>query len=281
MTLREAVAAGARELEEACPGSPFLDASLLMASVLGCAREALLARLPEPLSDETIDAFRTLIDRRRLGEPVAYILGFREFYGRRFAVDGRVLVPRPETELLVEAALAALPAPSTGASLRAHDGFAGSGCVGITLAAERPDLDISLSDASEEALELCALNSRSILGRELPMALGLGLAAAKAPLDLITANPPYVASSFVDGMRAAGNVEPRMALDGGAFGLDPYAPLARDAYALLRSGGTLVAEIGDEQGAAVSFLFEQAGFSDIRVLKDLAGQDRVVLGVRP
>lgn len=285
MTLREALAEGTEGLLGGPSDSPFLDASLLLAAAVGVSRDALLARLPEEASPAALGAYRAALSRRAVGEPVAYILGYKEFYGRNFLVDRRVLVPRPDTELLVEAALEALPPPGdpawTERAIRAHDAFSGSGCVGISLAAERPALEVSLSDASEGALELCALNAAALLGRELPASLGDVLSAARGPLDLITANPPYVTSAFVDGMEAAGCVEPRLALDGGSDGLVLYGRLAAEALGLLAPGGTLLAEISEEQGAAVAGAFETAGFVGVRVLRDLAGLDRVVGGRAP
>lgn len=285
MTLREALAEGTEGLLGGPSDSPFLDASLLLAAAAGVSRDALLARLPDEAAPTALSAYRTALARRAAGEPIAYILGYKEFYGRNFLVDRRVLVPRPDTELLVEAALDALPTPGDPAwsarAPRAHDAFAGSGCVGISLAAERPGLELSLSDASEDALELCAANAAALLGRALPASLGDVLSAARGPLDLITANPPYVKSAFVDGMEAAGCVEPRLALDGGPDGLALYGRLAAEALGLLAPGGTLLAEIGEEQGEAVAEAFMAAGFVQVRVLKDLAGLDRVVGGRAP
>ncbi len=282
MTLREAVAEGSLSIGAAFPESPFLDATLLLAGAMGRPRDRILALLPDELPPESLMRYRGLVARRARGEPLAYLTGEREFFGRAFMVDGRALIPRPETELLVEAALQALPpASADGRRPRAHDCFTGSGCVGISLAAERPDLDMSLSDCSADALKLCEANCRALLGFIPPLALGSVLSAARGPLDLLTANPPYVTSDLSDCIRAGGNTEPRLALDGGPEGLDFYGPLAAEAWELLAPGGTLAAEIGDEQGDAVRAIFEKQGFRDLRVLRDLAGQDRVALGVRP
>ena len=248
--------------------------------------------MPDEVPPAALDAYRGLVARRASGEAVAYIIGYKEFYGRRYAVDSRVLVPRPDTELLVEVALSLLP-PADGAAggetsptsglprgLRCHDAFTGSGCVGITLAAELPDLEVSLSDASDGALELARLNVRAVLGRDLDARAGDVLSAATAPLDLVTANPPYVTAALTDAIMAEGSREPRLALDGGERGLDLYPAVASQAYALLRDGGALAAEIGEEQGPAVRAILEAAGFGDVAVHQDLAGHDRVVEGVK-
>ena len=238
--------------------------------------------MPDEVVPSALEAYRALVARRASGEPVAYLVGNKEFYGRRYAVDSRVLIPRPDTELLVQVALSLLPRTGGGENrpARCHDAFTGSGCVGITLAAERPDIQVSVSDASEGALAVCRVNSRVVLGRELDARIGDILSAASAPLDLITANPPYVSASYTDGMMAEGSREPRLALDGGETGLDLYPGLADQAFALLADGGALAVEIGEEQGPAVYAMFGTAGFLEVAVHGDLAGHDRVVSGVK-
>jgi release factor glutamine methyltransferase len=150
----------------------------------------------------------------------------------------------------------------------------------VTLAAERPDVEVSLSDSSPAALEAARANARELLGRELDARLGDVLSAARGPLDLIVANPPYVTRELTDRLLATGDGEPRMALDGGELGLDIYPALAEQAYALLADGGRLAVEIGEEQGRAVSDILEAAGVGGVRVHADLAGSDRVVSGGR-
>ncbi|MBU0929272.1 MAG: peptide chain release factor N(5)-glutamine methyltransferase [Spirochaetes bacterium] len=280
MTVRAALAEGTGALEGSCPGSPFLDAALLLSSSMGMERDRLLASMPDEVPPGPLERYRALLSRRRSGVSVAYILGYKEFYGRRYAVDPRVLVPRPDTEILVETALALLP-PAGGIPsrrVRCHDAFTGSGCVGITIAAERPDVEVSLSDASPDALAVCAANARAVLGRDLELGIGDVLSAAAWPLDLVVANPPYVSTVLTDEIEAAGGSEPRSALDGGELGLDLYPALARQAFALLAEGGALVAEIGEEQGRAVKAIFEDAGFVGVEIRADLAGADRVVSG---
>ncbi|MBN2874593.1 MAG: peptide chain release factor N(5)-glutamine methyltransferase, partial [Spirochaetales bacterium] len=154
MTVRAALSEGTGSLKGSAPETPFLDAALLLGLAMHCTRERVLASMPDEVPSSALDAYRGYLARRNAGEPIAYLLGYREFYGRRFAVDSRVLVPRPETELLVDIALSALsppvPPPSAGTPSRQryHDAFTGSGCVGISIAAERPELEVSLSDAS-------------------------------------------------------------------------------------------------------------------------------------
>jgi len=282
MNVRAALAEGSVALEGARSGTPFLDAALLLGHALGLSRSRLLASLPDELALEAYEAYGGFLARRLAGEPVAYIVGAKEFYGRAFFVDARVLVPRPETELLVELALERLPPVGSGI-VRCHDAFCGSGCVGLSLAAERPDIELSLSDLSKDALEVCKANAAALLGSGRRVAIERGdvLSAATGPLDLVTANPPYVSTLFVDGLKAEGNAEPRLALDGGPRGLDPYPLIAGQALALLKPGAWLLLEIGDEQGGAVAELLVSKDYLDVEVHRDLAGLDRAVSGRRP
>jgi len=280
VNVRAALAEGSGALEGSRPGSPFLDAALLLGLAMGLERDRVLASMPDEVPPDALRAYRASVERRISGEPVAYILGYKEFFGRRFAVDPRVLVPRPDTELLVETALALLPLQGATSGPRCHDAFTGSGCVGVTIAAERPDAAVSLSDASPEALSLASANARALLGRDLSASLGDILSAARGPLDLIVANPPYVTRALTDELLGSGDAEPRMALDGGERGLDLYPALAAQAYALLGDGGALAVEIGEEQGSDVMAIFEAAGFVDVAPHMDLAGHDRVVAGVK-
>ena len=284
MTVREALTEGAGLIARVLPETPYLDACLLLAQALGTERSRLLAMLPDPVPATMLEEYHASVARRASGESVAYIIGWREFYGHRFAVDNRVLAPRPETELLVDTILANLPLPRPAddprGPVRYHDGFTGSGCVGISLAIERPDVEVSFSDVSDDALAVCRANALSLTGRVLDIRQGRILSAARGVFDAISANPPYVGKSLTEDIAAAGSLEPRLALDGGEAGLDLYPALAGEAFGLLGPGGCLAVEIGDEQGAAVRDIFARAGFSDIQVLGDLAGQDRVVLGVK-
>jgi len=280
VNVRAALAEGSGALEGSRPGSPFLDAALLLGFAMGLERDRVLAAMPDEVPPDALRAYRASVERRISGEPVAYILGYKEFFGRRFAVDPRVLVPRPDTELLVETALALLPRPDAARRPRCHDAFTGSGCVGVTIAAERPDADVSLSDASPGALALASANARALLGRDLDAILGDVLSAARGPLELIVANPPYVTRALTDELLGSGDAEPRMALDGGELGLDLYPAIAAQAFALLARGGALALEIGEEQGPAVAALLEAAGFDGVTVHTDLAGSDRVVSGVK-
>ncbi len=288
MTVRTALAEGTGALERSRPGSPFLDAVLLLGFALKADKARLLSSMPDEVDPLALVDFRLYIERRASGESVAYIVGYKEFYGRRFAADPRALVPRPDTELLVEVALSLLPPPGATSNapqggdgptaIRCHDACTGSGCVGISIAAERPDIEVSLSDISPDALELARANARSILGRELDATGGDLLSGATGTFDLIVANPPYVTAALADEILSEGGREPRGALDGGRLGLELYPALAAQAWDRLRAGGALAVEIGEEQGPAVAALLEAAGFTAVTIHRDLAGSDRVVAG---
>jgi len=283
MVARAALSEGAAALASVSD-TPFLDASLLLARALDVSRERALALGPDEIPAPAREAFGELVGRRASGEPVAYLLGTKEFHGLEFRVDGRVLCPRPDTELLVEAALeASLALAAAGrAPVRIHDAFTGSGAVAVALAAELGDgAAVTMSDLSPAALELARDNSRALLGRELPSSKSDCMEGVEGPFDLVTANPPYVTSAFCDGIYAAGGREPRLALDGGADGLDLYRRLVPRARAVLTPGGFLAVEIGEEQGGSVSALFREAGFGGVEVLRDLAGHERVVRGRAP
>ncbi len=261
--------------------SPRLDAELLLASVLGCDRIRLILEADRPLAPAELEHYRGLHKRRRRGEPVAYLRGEREFYGRPFHVDARVLVPRPETEHLVEVALARTRHLSL--SARVLDLCTGSGCVAITLAKERPTTAVIAADVSPGALEVARLNALrlgamiGLVRSELFSALG----AYAGKLDLVTANPPYIPDAAYAGLPPdIRDFEPRLALASGADGLDVTRRIVAESPAMLAPGGILAIEIDDSAAEAVTALFAAAGFCDVVVTRDYAGRDRVVSGRR-
>src|SRR6266545_660288 len=195
--------------------APRLTAEVLLAHALGCDRVRLYLDFDKPLGPDELVRYRGLVKRRAEGEPTAYLTGVKDFYGRPFAVDRRALIPRPETEMLVEAALAALP--EGGAAL---DLCTGSGCVGVTLALERPSARVVAGDVSPDALALARENAER-LGARLELVQG-DLYAPLPPeprFDVVAANPPYVPSRELPGLARELAREPMLALDGGADGL--------------------------------------------------------------
>jgi release factor glutamine methyltransferase len=236
----------------------------------------LIAEGRAPLPDEAASRFETFVARRLTLEPVAYIIGEREFYGLRFFVDRRVLVPRPETELLVERALAEA-ATLARSPLRIADIGAGSGCIAVTLAAHLPHARIYAVDRSADALAVARANAAyHARTAQITFLEGDLLTPLPEPVDLLVSNPPY--TIMHENEPGVVRHEPALALDGGADGLDVYRRLLAQAPAHVAPGGAILLEIGAAQGAAVSAL-AAASFpgAAIRVERDLAGRDRVVV----
>ena len=252
------------------------EARLLLGHVLNKSTAWLIAHDDEALDEDALLRFASLVARRAGGEPVAYLVGQREFFGRAFAVSAAVLIPRPETELLVELALAKVGDGDTAAqATRVLDLGTGSGCIAITLALEQAALQVTAIDASAAALAVAKTNAER-LGATLRLLRSDWFAAlAGEQFDLIVANPPYIAAA--DSHLAAGDLrhEPAAALASGADGLADLRRIIAEAPPHLAPGGRLLLEHGYDQAEAVRDLLEQAGLIDIEQHHDLAGIVRV------
>jgi release factor glutamine methyltransferase len=267
-TIRAALADAARALERAGVEAPRLDAELLLAEALGVDRARLVLDAGSPLPEAAAERFAGLIERRAEREPVAYILGRRDFRHITLAVDRRVLIPRPETELLVEVA-AALPVGS-----RVVDVGTGSGAVALALKHERPGLEVAGTDLSEGALAVARANAER---------LGLAVAFLNADLlegfegriDAVVANLPYV-SDAAPLQPEIVRYEPARALYAGGDGLD----VIRRLVAALDGVPFAALEVGADQAGAVASLLRASGYERVEMLADLAGLDRVVLARR-
>lgn len=278
MTVREAQTVGAAQLERGGVGTPALDAALLLAHTLGCDRGALYARHVEDLPPDAEYRYRWLLDRRGEGLCVAYLVGYKEFRGLSFSVDPAVLVPRPDTETLVEAALDWVDRRGD-RPLRVLDVCTGSGCVAIALKAERPRLDVSACDISEAALEVAKRNNQTLLPPPgVAFYLSDLLESVPGAFDLVVSNPPYIPSAEIDRLEREVRREPRLALDGGDDGLDLVRRLVYDARKLLVPGGRLLLEAGWDQSPEISRLLSEAGFDTIESYRDLGGHPRVTGG---
>jgi release factor glutamine methyltransferase len=276
MTVRSLLTQGYDTLFYAEVDTPLLDALVLLAHAMGETKEKLLAALPEPVEADAEERFRGLVGRRAGGMPVSYLRGVKEFYGLEFRVDPRVLVPRPDTEVLVERVLEVVRGdPSL---RRVHDACAGSGCVGIALQRTAPELEVSASDISAPALEVLGQNAQALLGREFPCWESDLLASVPGTFDIIASNPPYLRDDEVADMRKLGWPEPELALAGGADGTTLAAGLIREAPGKLARGGWLLLEAAPPQFTRLYALMDRAGFQSIDVEKDLAGNDRVIAG---
>lgn len=282
-TVLDVVAWIARDLGRRGVSSPRLDAELLVAHALGTNRVGLYLRHDAPLTEAERSAVREVLRRRRAGEPVAYILGRREFWGLDLRVDRRVLVPRPETELLVEEALAALA--DEGAPWSVVDVGTGSGAVALAVARHRPASRIAALDVSAEALDVARENATRLgLADRVDLWEAEGsawLAGRPASFDAILANLPYVATAEFPRLQVeVREWEPRGALDGGPDGLRELRRVVPAAATALRPGGFLGLEIGADQGEAVVALCGAAGLIGAAVRRDYAGLSRVVTARR-
>lgn len=276
---------GIQTLQAADIPTARLDAELLLGAILGYNRAKILSRSHTMVRRNHRGRFVALISRRAGGEPVAYILGRQEFYGRSFHVDGRVLIPRPETEELVDRCLDALEGNQRA---RVADIGTGSGAIAITISAERPDLGIHATDISRDAL-VVAENNAKALGVEERITFHQGSLLEpliqEAPFDLIVANLPYVGTNEIPVMgKNVKEFEPHLALFAGEDGLDLFAPFFTQIkeYRLLKPNGVILLEIGYAQGNALQRLAEAhfATAQKIAVHQDLAHFDRIV-EIRP
>lgn len=252
-----------------------LEVRILLEWVLKADRAWLLAHQDEDLEADALQAYEGLLIRRLAGEPIAYIVGRREFYGRPFEVGPDVLIPRPETELLVDLAKARLPA--TGAA-EVLDLGSGSGCIAITLALERPDCRVVGVDQSLASLDLARKNAAALGARVEWLQSDWYAALEGRKFDLIVSNPPYIEER--DAHLETGDVrfEPRHALASGPHGLDDLAAIIGQARSHLMPGGWLVLEHGWNQGPRVMELMKLHGFQCVQTMKDHAGHDRASLG---
>jgi len=261
------------------PATAALDADVLLAFTLGVQKEELLAHPERTLSSDDDARFRALIERRRAGEPVAYLRGWKEFYGQRFRVDPRVLVPRPETETVVEEARRFI----AGRALTVVDVGTGSGAIACAIALNEPQVHVIAVDASRDALAVAETNALALgVADRIELRQGDLLAPIRERVELVCANLPYIREDEMQrlaGGRTALAYEPRVAVVSGADGLDLIRRAIADLPRVLAPGGAVFFEVDPPQAAEVARLLERAGLRP-RVVKDLAGDDRVVAGSR-
>ena len=275
------------KLEAAGVESASLDARMLLLDGLNIPHSVIVAEPNLQLNPEETDRLEALLARRLAREPVSRILGWREFYGRKFALSSAVLDPRADTEVVVEAALAAMDRRGRAdQTCRVLDIGTGTGAIAITLLAERGAWQAVASDVSAEALAVAADNAaRHKVQNRLDLVEAEWAPAGAGRFDLVISNPPYIASGEIENLMQEVSVhDPRLALDGGADGLEAYRAILARAPALLAPEGLLVLEVGAGQAASVRQLAVEAGLGcpneDGVRLTDLAGHERVVLGGR-
>lgn len=270
-----------KRFTEAGIGGARLEAQLLLAQVLQCTRIQLYTAFDKPLGEDELAAYRALIKRRLAGEPVAYLLGDHEFWGLPLYVDASVLIPRPDTETVIEVAKALLPAPER--PRRVLDLCTGSGAIALALAKELPGAHVIATDVSPEAVAIARRNAeRNGLADRVEVRQGDLFAPVAGELfDLIASNPPYIESAVIPTLSAEVLREPVLALDGGADGLVFYDRITAAALAHLAPGGVLVVEHGYDQAETVAARFRAAGLEDVALVHDLGKNPRVTSGRRP
>jgi release factor glutamine methyltransferase len=273
----EGVLRAAKTVLSSVSQSPRLDAELLLAHVLGCDRSSLHAHPEAVLTKSQSQQYAMLLERRASGEPLAYILGFKEFWSLPLRVTRDVLIPRPETELVVELALARIPEHET---LEIADLGTGSGAIALAIAHERPDTTITATDISQAALAVATDNANRLGLINIQFLAGDWFANLGGRLHLIVSNPPYVDVDDPYLEDPALNFEPRKALISAENGLADLRLIAQGAGAFLYPGGWLIVEHGVGHGTAVRELFQNAGFQDVSSYRDLAQHQRTTAGRR-
>ncbi|MUT65104.1 peptide chain release factor N(5)-glutamine methyltransferase [Paenibacillus sp. NEAU-GSW1] len=294
-TIREACLQASSFLAEQGVEEARPNAERLLLHVLGIERSALLRDWAERFPSEKAEAWMDAVRRKAAGEPVQYIIGEQWFYGRPFAVTPAVLIPRPETELLVEAVLEAADAlwpPEGAAAPTVLDVGTGSGAIAVTLAAQRPGWRVNASDLSPDALAVARANAVrheaadriSFVQGDLlaPFAVGAEGASAGLAADVLVSNPPYIPADDLAGLqREVRDFEPRLALDGGADGLDPYRRMAEQLPLLRQTPRIVGFELGMGQARDVAALLEAFGaWDEVRIINDYAGIERHVLAIK-
>jgi release factor glutamine methyltransferase len=280
LTVRQLLEQAVAKLRAAGVETPILDAELMMSRALACSRTEVITHEEVQPPQYAVDRFSDWTDRRSKREPLPYILGEREFYGLSFEVTPSVLIPRQETEFLVEAAVSFLtnrPSPTVA------DIGLGSGCVAIAIAKSIPGVIAYGTESSPDALVVACRNVERLgVMDQVRFAHGdLFSPLESLEFDMIVSNPPYIPSADIDELQPEVRLyEPREALDGGRDGLDVIRRLTLEAMPYLKNGGALAVEIGIGESVAVECLFRSAGLEEVRSIKDYSHIERVVIGER-
>lgn len=288
MEIKKLLQMGVDKLGEREYLNPTLDALLILCYLLNVDKSYLYTHGDRVVSEEIVDKFLYFIEKRKTGYPLSYLLKEKEFYDLSFYIEEGVLVPRPDTEILVDWVINTSVEVYGNQPINIVDLGTGSGCIGITLAYHLKGAVIYAVDLDEKALKVTEKNIlRHNLNDRVVLCKGDMLEAIKAlqleeKVDIIVSNPPYIPSEDIEELQVeVRGYEPRKALDGGIDGLDFYRRIIPESKIYLKSGGILAFEIGYEQGNSVRELLVEEGFSSVEVLVDLQGLDRVVVGILP
>lgn len=279
-TIREVLTEGTSILKNSITAgdTPFLDAMILLSFILGISKEELLASYPDKINKSDTDAYNAILQKRISNQPVSYLIKQKEFYGLNFYVDENVLVPRPDSETLIETAISILEKSTKQKSIL--DLCTGSGALAIVLKHTFPEINIQCSDLSLEAIEVCKKNCRIILGKELKTIKSDLFNKIDGKFDMIITNPPYLTDKETDIMMNNSWPEPGMALRGGQDGLDYIKKIIKEAPDYLEKNAYLLIESSIDQTETIMRLLESSEFSNTRIVKDLSGRNRVTLGQR-
>jgi release factor glutamine methyltransferase len=284
MLIREALAQGSADLKYAGIKTYAMDASLLLAHILKTDRTKLIARGTDSISDKEGESYCELLERRANGECTAYIIGKKEFRGLEFDVNPFVLVPRPETETLVETAIDIIQNKLQSNSIASIlDLCTGSGAVAISLKNEIHICEVTATDISSNALKIAIQNAEKLLiGSHIDFFQGDLYSALPSPLtapfSLIVSNPPYISSDEIQTLSAEVQNEPRLALDGGTSGLEIITRIIKNAPGYLKQNGYLLLEADPRQMEQITILLEKNRFNNIQLYKDLSGANRIIGG---
>ncbi|MCF8020079.1 MAG: peptide chain release factor N(5)-glutamine methyltransferase [Vallitaleaceae bacterium] len=276
--ISEVLADAKKEFDIANKQDSEVDARWLLAELLGCSMTELTLLQEKTLSDEIYLSFMNLIRRRLSGEPLQHILGYQNFYGYDFRVNGHVLIPRFETEELVEKAISIIKEKRMKDVI---DMCCGSGCIGITLLKECADIHVYGVDVSNEAISITQENGLNldVCDKLTLYESDLFLELPQLSVDMIISNPPYICTETIHGLSIeVKDREPNLALDGGIDGLDFYRRIVVEGKPYLKEGGYLLFEIGHDQMEAVCRLMEENNYQNVKGYKDLSGNDRMVIG---
>ena len=279
MNYQELLVDASKQLKSYKFNSAELDAELILSKTLGLSREKILLNLNEKINDKVLENFNYYLKLRKQKKPIAYILGFKDFWKYKFQVDKNVLIPRPETELIIEQALKNLPKLSKKNIL---DIGTGSGCIIISIIKERENCKATAIDKSLKALKVAKLNAE--MHQVLKKIKFLNIDVDKYfanKYDLVVSNPPYIKDSEILSLDKDVKLnEPKLALSGGKSGLNKVFKVIKKSQKLLKTNGKLILEIGDKQSKEVKKYLIKNNFNQIQIFKDLSGKDRCIVSTK-